>query len=439
MKLRTRAIDHLALARLTDQGLDPLRARLFASRGVRNRDDCDLSIEPVVLPPRMMGLEAAAERVAEAIIAGAAIVVVGDYDCDGATGVACAVRLRAPGATIDYLVPSRFADGYGLSPRVVDAAAEHPRVGRAALIVTVDNGIGAIAGVEHANALGIPVIVERRSSPARPGAAGGGGDRRSEPGRLPVPGQVDRRGWSDVTFVVAVRARLRALGRFAAGSSRKEPALAALLDLVALGTVADIVALDQNNRRFIAAGLGRPAAAGRGRASRRCSRSPAARRGGGPRRPRLPDRPAGQCRRAAAGGHVARHRMPAGAGRGRGSADGRTTRSPQPRERRDPSRPMENAGPKAATIDCPPDRRTLVVFDAVGDHGVIGLVASRIKDRHHRPCIALAPEAAGDYGGPLPDRAVRSRGSTFATSSTSSTAAIRACCNGSAATRWPRV
>jgi single-stranded-DNA-specific exonuclease len=398
MKLRTRAIDHLALARLTDQGLDPLRARLFASRGVRNRDDCDLSIERM-LPPRMMGLEAAAERVAEAIIAGAAIVVVGDYDCDGATGVACAVSgLRALGATIDYLVPSRFADGYGLSPRVVDAAAEHPRVGRAALIVTVDNGIGAIAGVERANALGIPVIVtdHHLPGPVLPAAAA-----IVDPNQAGCPFPAKSIAGVGVMFylVVAVRARLRALGRFAAGSSRKEPALAALLDLVALGTVADIVALDQNNRRFIAAGLGR-IRSGRARPGIQALFQVAGR---APRQATAADLGYLIGPRVNAAGRLADMSLgiecllaP--------DADAARQMAEQldhlNRERRDIEAGM-NAQAQAATIDCPPDRRTLVVFDAGWHHGVIGLVASRIKDRHHRPCIALAPEAAGDCGGPL--------------------------------------
>ena len=398
MKLRTRAIDHLALARLTDQGLDPLRARLFASRGVRNRDDCDLSIERM-LPPRMLGLEAAAERVAEAILAGAAIVVVGDYDCDGATGVACAVAgLRALGATIDYLVPSRFADGYGLSPRVVDAAAVHPRVGRAALIVTVDTGIGAIAGVDRANELGIPVIVtdHHLPGPVLPAAAA-----IVDPNQVGCPFPAKSIAGVGVMFylVVAVRARLRALGRFTADSGRKEPALAALLDLVALGTVADIVALDQNNRRFIAAGLGR-IRSGRARPGIRAlfqvaGRAPRQATAGdlgyliGPRinaAGRLADMSLGiECLLAA----------DADAAMGMAEELDRLNR-----ERREIEAGM-NAQAQAATIDCPPEQRTLVVFDTGWHHGVIGLVASRIKDRHHRPCIALAPEAPGDADGPL--------------------------------------
>ena len=113
MKLRTRPIDMVAFARLTEQGVDPLIARLYASRGVRGPADCELALAGM-LPPTMLGLDEAATLVADAIGAEAPIVVVGDYDCDGATGVATAITgLRAMGAKVDYLVPSRFADGYG--------------------------------------------------------------------------------------------------------------------------------------------------------------------------------------------------------------------------------------------------------------------------------------------------------------------------------------
>ncbi len=396
MKLRVRPVDLLAFARLTDQGVDPLRARLFAARGIRSREDCDLSIDGM-LAPRMLGLDEAAARVAEAIVAGSPIVVVGDYDCDGATGVACGVTgLRALGARVDYLVPSRFADGYGLSPRVADAAADHPRLGRAALIVTVDNGIGAVAGVDRANALGIPVVVTDHHLPGPVLPAAAAIVDPNQPG-CPFPAKTIAGVGVMFDLLAAVRARLRSSGWF--GPQRAEPRLSSLLDLVALGTVADIVALDQNNRRFVAAGLAR-IRAGRARPGLQALFQVAGR---APRQATAADLGFLIGPRINAAGRLAD--MSLGIECLLASDTDTALAMATELDRLNRERRELQAGMQAqaleTTVDCPPTRRSLVVFDAGWHQGVIGLVASRLKDHHHRPCIALAPETVGDGSGPL--------------------------------------
>lgn len=395
MKLKTRSVDMLAMARLTDQGIDPLLARLFASRGVREPADCDLALAGM-LAPKMLGLDEAADLVADAVMAEAPICIVGDYDCDGATGVACGVLgLRAMGAVVDYLVPSRFADGYGLSPRVVDAALDHPRLGQAELIITVDNGIGAHAGIDRANELGLPVVVTDHHLAGATLPAAAAIVDPNQPG-CPFPSKSIAGVGVMLYLLTAVRSRLREEGHFA---DRPPPSLADLLDLVALGTVADIVGLDQNNRRFVAAGLerirqgkARPGIRALFEVAGRATRQATVSDFGflvGPRlnaAGRLADMSLGiEC--LLASDETAALEMAAELDRIN-------------RERREIEATMRSQA-EAATVDCPSGRRSLVIADPGWHQGVVGLVATRIKDRHHRPCIALAPEVDGAWEGPL--------------------------------------
>ncbi|MFN9774740.1 MAG: single-stranded-DNA-specific exonuclease RecJ, partial [Burkholderiales bacterium] len=253
-KIAPRRVDPRALARLTAAGLSPRMARLYASRGIE--DPALIGGGPAdLLPPgTMRGADDAGRLLADAIAARRRILVVGDYDCDGATGVAVGVLgLRAMGAVVDYLVPNRFDYGYGLTPEIVEAALVHPRLGRPDLLVTVDNGIASIEGVATARAAGLQVLVTDHHLP---------GATLPEADALVNPNQPGCRFASKhvagvgVMFYVlcALRAVLRARGAFA---GRSEPPLADLLDLVALGTVADVVRLDRNNRLLVAAGLKR--------------------------------------------------------------------------------------------------------------------------------------------------------------------------------------
>lgn len=236
----------------------PVVARVLAARGIVSASELDASLAGLPAPA-MVDLDAATERLVRARAAGEAILVVGDFDADGATSVALAVRgLRALGyAHVDYLVPNRFDSGYGLSPELVAAAAErHPD-----LIVTVDNGVSCHAGVTAAKARGIDTIVTDHHLPGvdcpdgLPEAAAVVNPNRGDCGFIGK----NLAGVGVVFYVlVALRARLDREGRF----DRERfpdgaPALAAFLDLVALGTIADVVRLDRANRILVEQGLRR--------------------------------------------------------------------------------------------------------------------------------------------------------------------------------------
>ncbi len=243
---------------LEQAGVHPLLARLFAARGVRSAADLDDSLAHLLPPDTLLGAAAAATLLADALQQRRRICVVADYDCDGAT--ACAVALRglamlgAAPDTLRYVVPDRAVHGYGLTPPIVDLAAQR----QAQLLVTVDNGIASLAGVAHARALGIDVLVTDHHLPALEGDLVVLPDANvivnpNQPGCAFESKAIAGVG---VMFYVllATRAELRTRGVFSAAS---QPRLDALLDLVALGTVADVVKLDANNRRLVAQGLKR--------------------------------------------------------------------------------------------------------------------------------------------------------------------------------------
>ncbi len=243
---------------LEQQGVHPLLARLLAARGVRSSDDIDDALARLLPPADLLGAQAAARLLADTLAAAQHVCIVADYDCDGAT--ACAVALRglallgAQPGTLHYVVPDRAVHGYGLTPAIVDLAVQH----RPHLLVTVDNGIASTAGVAHAKALGLQVLVTDHHLPALvngvvelPAA-----DVIVNPNQPVCEFESKALAGVGVMFYVllALRAELRARGAYEAAS---EPRLDSLLDLVALGTVADVVKLDANNRRLVAQGLKR--------------------------------------------------------------------------------------------------------------------------------------------------------------------------------------
>jgi single-stranded-DNA-specific exonuclease len=256
--VRRPAVAHAAA--LASAGVHPVLARIYAARGVASTDDLDTTLESLPSFATLRGIADAAVRLANAIAAGEAILIVADYDADGATACAVGVRgLKAMGANVDFLVPNRFDYGYGLTPEIVDQAAlRAPR-----LIVTVDNGIGSHDGVARAAAHGIEVLITDHHLPAA---------------TLPAPALIVDPNQPDCAFpgkdlagvgvmfyvLLATRAELRRRGAFA---MRAEPNLGALLDLVALGTVADVVRLDRLNRTLVSHGLAR-IRAGRGQPAR---------------------------------------------------------------------------------------------------------------------------------------------------------------------------
>ncbi|HET9483947.1 MAG TPA: single-stranded-DNA-specific exonuclease RecJ, partial [Xanthomonadales bacterium] len=229
----------------------PVVRRVLGARGVKSATDADYRLQRLAAPDALSGLDAACARLAHAIAAGERIVVVGDYDADGATASAVAVRgLRLLGAKrVEFRVPHRVRHGYGLTPALVDElAALAP-----ALLVTVDAGIASHAGVSRARHYGLDVVVtdHHLPGPTLPDAVA-----IVDPN---LPGDAfpskALAGVGVIFYVlVALRAHLRRTATFGAGAG---PDLAPLLDLVALGTVADLVPMDRNNRVLVAAGLRR--------------------------------------------------------------------------------------------------------------------------------------------------------------------------------------
>ena len=380
---------------LAAAGVHPVLARVFAARGVTTPEELDHDL--ATLPPfaTMKGIDAAAARLADAIARREKILIVADYDADGATACAVAVRgLAALGAVVEFLVPNRFEYGYGLTPEIVGVAATMaPR-----LIVTVDNGIASHDGVAAAAALGIEVLITDHHLPAATLPAPALIVNPNQPGCM-FPGK-HLAGVGVMFYVLlATRAELRTRGTFA---DRKEPNLGALLDLVALGTVADVVRLDRINRTLVAHGLAR-IRAGRAQPGIKALLAAASR---DPRRATSYDL-----------GFVAGPRLNAA---GRLSdmalgircllADSEATALPLAteldrlnRERRDVESTMQEealAALEARAIDgAEADAYTLCLFHPDWHQGVVGIVAGRLKDRYHRPSIVFARGTGGELKG----------------------------------------
>jgi single-stranded-DNA-specific exonuclease len=251
MKLIERDIPPRAVWALEQAGVHPLLARLFAARGVSGQDELDDGLARLLPPGSLKGAKKAAMLLADAIAADRRLCIVADYDCDGATACAVAVRgLRLLGAQhVDYLVPDRVVDGYGLTPPIARRVKERG----ADVLITVDNGIASVEGVAEARALGLQVLVTDHHLPAAELPLADVIVNPNQPGCSFASKSVAGVG---VMFYVllALRAELRQRGTFDAAT---QPKLDALLPLVALGTVADVVKLDANNRRLVAQGLKR--------------------------------------------------------------------------------------------------------------------------------------------------------------------------------------
>ncbi|MGE5466028.1 MAG: single-stranded-DNA-specific exonuclease RecJ [Ignavibacteria bacterium] len=386
-RIVTRAVPTRASLLLEQAGVHPLLAKLYAARGVSCKEDVDTALAGLVPPDRLKGALDAAALLADAIAAGKRLLIVADYDCDGATACAVGLRaLRAFGATVDYLVPNRFETGYGLSPEVVEiAAARKPDV-----IVTVDNGIASVEGVAAAKQRGMATVITDHHLP---------GDSLPEADVIVNPNQPgcsfpskSLAGVGVMFYVMlALRAELRRRGAFGDGSG---PNLATLLDLVALGTVADVVALDRNNRILVAQGLAR-IREGRMQAGLRAlfavtGRDPA--RAGtfdlgfmlGPRinaAGRLGDMSVGiECLSTDDTGRALNIAQ---------QLDGIN------RERREIEARMRDDAEVLLDESDAASRASITLFDPAWHQGVIGILAGRIKERLHRPTFAFA---RGDEG-----------------------------------------
>ncbi|MEG1770863.1 MAG: DHH family phosphoesterase, partial [Comamonas sp.] len=251
MNIIERNIPAAMLSALQQAGIHPLLAQLYAARGVHSAAELDDALKHLLPPSGLMGIDAAARLLADAIASDRRLCIVADYDCDGATACAVAVLgLRLLGARhVDYLVPDRVVDGYGLTASIARRVKERG----ADMLITVDNGISSVEGVAQARALGMQVLVtdHHLPGPALPEA-----DALVNPNQPGCTFESKSMAGVGVMFYVlmALRAELRARNVFDRDS---QPRLEPLLPLVALGTVADVVKLDANNRRLVAQGLKR--------------------------------------------------------------------------------------------------------------------------------------------------------------------------------------
>ncbi len=248
---------------LMAQGLHPVLARIYAARGVTETAQLQAKLSRLIAPERLLNIGAMANYLADAIIQRKRLLIVADYDADGATACAVGVTaLRRFGAIVDYLVPNRFEHGYGLTRRSYAWRRNASRD----FIITVDNGIASMAGVVEANKLGISVLVTDHHLPgdALPDATC---IVNPNAGGCTFPSK-HLAGVGVIFYVMlALRSELRQRGMFTAST---EPNLAELLDIVALGTVADVVKLDENNRILVEQGLNRIRAGKACPASWRC-------------------------------------------------------------------------------------------------------------------------------------------------------------------------
>jgi single-stranded-DNA-specific exonuclease len=239
---------------LQQAGIHPLLAKIFASRGIHDATQLSSDFKHLHSPHLLHGIDQAAALIANAIENRHKILIIADYDCDGATACATAILgLRKFGAIVDYLVPNRFTDGYGLTPGIIEQAIRHPRLGKPDLLITVDNGIASIDGVAHAKAHGLNILITDHHLPGEQLPAA---DAIVNPNQPQCAFPSKHLAGVGVMFYVllATRAHLRNQGKY---EHQPQPTLDCLLDLVALGTVADVVTLDDNNRRLVQQGLQR--------------------------------------------------------------------------------------------------------------------------------------------------------------------------------------
>jgi single-stranded-DNA-specific exonuclease len=375
---------------LEQAGVHPLLARLYAARGISEANTLDTSLAHLLPPSGLKGIDAAAQLLADAIAQNKKLCIVADYDCDGATACAVALRgLRLLGARhVDYIVPDRVVDGYGLTPPI----SERVKASGADVLITVDNGIASVEGVATARDLGLQVLVTDHHLPAAVLPEAHAIVNPNQPGCAFESKALAGVG---VMFYVllALRAELRQRGVF---SAEQQPKLDALLPLVALGTVADVVKLDANNRRLVAQGLARVRKgqmppgmtalfAAAGRQSVNCTSQDF----GFALGPRI--NAAGRLSDMTLGIECL-------------STDdvGRATELAMQldrinRERREIEGDMREQALELAQEMFDPEEdppSALCVFDPDFHEGVVGIVAAKLKDLHHRPTFVFAPSQA---------------------------------------------
>ena len=395
MKIQVRDIPPRSVWALQQAGIHPLLAQLFAARGIQAAAELDEGLSKLLPPSSLKGTPQAATLLADAMAAGKSICVVADYDCDGAT--ACAVALRGlallGAKKVSYLVPDRIIDGYGLTASI----AERVKATGAEVLLTVDNGIASIDGVARAKALGMQVLVTDHHLPALINGQIGlpDADVIVNPNQPDCSFESKAIAGVGVIFYVllALRAELRQRGKFDAAS---QPKLDTLLPLVALGTVADVVKLDANNRRLVAQGLKRIRAgalpvgiASLFKAAGRQAPVATTFDFGFALGPRI--NAAGRLADMTLGIECLMTDDAARADELAQMLDGIN------RERRSIESGMREQAQLAAddmideNEEPPP---AIAIFEPDFHEGVVGIVASRIKDRLHRPTFVFAPSQA---------------------------------------------
>jgi single-stranded-DNA-specific exonuclease len=390
--------------RLAASGIRPLLARIYAARGIENPEQLDTDIKRLLPFTLLKNAGQMACLLADAIADNKKILIVADYDADGATACAVAMRgLSALGAQVDFIVPNRFEYGYGLTPEIVHLAAKSAPD----IILTVDNGIASVEGVAEAKRLGIQVLVTDHHLP---------GDELPEAECIVNPNQPgctfpskNLAGVGVMFYVLmALRAEMRSRGAFAEkptlspspspASGRGEPNLGNLLDLVALGTVADVVKLDDNNRILVQQGLQR-IRAGRCcagiqallRVARKQVAQASAYEMGFIVGPRL--NAAGRLEDMGFGIQCLLTDDATEADKIAAKLDGLN------HERRSIEADMQDSALAALNVFDPADSFSLALFNEDWHQGVIGILASRLKDKFHRPVIAFARSQTGELKG----------------------------------------
>jgi single-stranded-DNA-specific exonuclease len=389
-------------ARLAESGIPPLLARIYAARGIDEAAQLDTDIKRLLPFALLKNAGQMARLLADAIASQKKILIVADYDADGATACAVAMRgLSALGARVDFIVPNRFEYGYGLTPEIVRLA----RQSAPDILLTVDNGIASVEGVAEAHRLGMQVLVTDHHLP---------GDSLPEAECIVNPNQPgcefpskNLAGVGVMFYVLmALRAEMRERGVFGsprpqAGEGlgvRAEPNLGNLLDLVALGTVADVVKLDDNNRILVQQGLQRI------RAGRSCAGIQALLR--------IARRQAAQASSYELGFIVGPRLNAAGRLEDMGlgiqclltddaaeAGDIAAKLDALNHERRSIEADMQDSALATLHAFDPADSYSLSLFNEDWHQGVIGILASRLKDKFHRPVIAFARSQTGELKG----------------------------------------
>lgn len=386
-RILTRPIDQNAQQNLLAQGIEPLLAKLFSARSVQNKQETEHHFAALLPFHNLKNIHAASERLAKAIRTQEKILIVADYDADGAT--ACAVGilgLQAMGGKVDFLVPNRFEHGYGLTPEIAELAA---RSGTN-LLVTVDNGIASLAGVLHARQLGMDVLITDHHLP---------GEKLpnciivnpNQPGDTFISKSLAGVG---VIFYVlmALRQYLRVNDWF--NIERPEPNLAQWLDLVALGTIADVVPLDHNNRILVAQGLKR-IRAGKMQAGVEALFAMAKRK---PQKAHAVDLGFCIAPRLNAAGRLDDMSLGIACLLCKDKEQAKNLAQQLDdlnQERRQIQRSMQDEAILQLADINPTDHCSIVAYNENWHQGVVGIVAGKLREVHHRPSIVFAPAENG--------------------------------------------